>query len=141
MFEVLVETVIAKDNKILMVKETKEEVKGLLNLPAGHLEKNETLIEGALREIKEETGMDAKIISFIDTQYFTRKEKDYITFVFQGELVEKDESFNNELDFDFYDIEYLKENKSLLRNENLIISAINKINTGNRQSVDILNTK
>ena len=43
MFEILVATVIVKDNKVLMVKERKEEVKGLLNLPAGHLEKNETL--------------------------------------------------------------------------------------------------
>ena len=141
MFEVLVATVIAKDNKVLMVKETKEEVKGLLNLPAGHLEKNETLIEGALREIKEETGMEAKITSFIDTQYFTRKEKDYIAFVFQGELIKNIETSNNELDFDFYDIKYLKENKNVLRNEKLIIPALNKINLGNSEAVDILNTK
>ena len=141
MFEVLVATVIVKDNKVLMVKETKEEVKGLLNLPAGHLEKNETLIEGALREIKEETGMEANITSFIDTQYFTRKEKNYVAFVFQGELIKNNNNTNNELDFDFYDIEYLKENKKVLRNEKLIITALNKINTGNRESIDILNTK
>lgn len=141
MFEVLVATVIVKDNKVLMVKETKEEVKGLLNLPAGHLEKNETLIEGALREIKEETGMEANITSFIDTQYFSRKEKDYVAFVFQGELVKNIEASNSELDFDFYDIKYLKENKTVLRNEKLIIPALNKINSGNRDAIDILNTK
>jgi len=141
MFEVLVATVIVKDNKVLMVKETKEEVKGLLNLPAGHLEKNETLIEGALREIKEETGMEANITSFIDTQYFSRKEKDYVAFIFQGELVKNVEASNSELDFDFYDIKYLKENKTVLRNEKLIIPALNKINSGNRDAIDILNTK
>lgn len=141
MFEILVATVIVKDNKVLMVKETKEEVKGLLNLPAGHLEKNETLIEGALREIKEETGMEANITSFIDTQYFSRKEKDYVAFVFQGELVKNIEASNSELDFDFYDIKYLKENKTVLRNEKLIIPALNKINSGNRDAIDIFNTK
>lgn len=141
MFELLVATVIVKDNKVLMVKETKEEIKGLLNLPAGHLEKNETLIEGALREIKEETGMEANITSFIDTQYFSRKEKDYVAFIFQGELVKNVEASNSELDFDFYDIKYLKENKTVLRNEKLIIPALNKINSGNRDAIDILNTK
>ena len=141
MFEILVATVIIKDNKVLMVKETKEEVKGLLNLPAGHLEKNETLIEGALREIKEETGMEANITSFIAAQYFSRNEKDYVAFVFQGELVKNLEASNSELDFDFYDIEYLKENKTVLRNEKLIIPALNKINSGNSDAIDILNTK
>ena len=141
MFEILVATVIVNDNKELMVKETMEEVKGLLNLPAGHLEKNETLIEGALREIKEETGMEANITSFIAAQYFSRKEKDYVAFVFQGELVKNLEASNSELDFDFYDIEYLKENKTVLRNEKLIIPALNKINFVNRDAIDILNTK
>lgn len=139
--EVLVATVILKDNKVLMVKETKEEAKGLLNFPAGHLEKDETLIEGAIREIKEETGYNAEIISLIDTQYFSRKDKNYVAFVFLGELVNNPEPLYNELAFDFYDIEYLKTNKSLLRNEKLIIPALNRIHLGNKDVINILNTK
>ena len=61
MFEVLVATVIVKDNKVLMVKETKEEVKGLLNLPAGHLEKNETLIEGGLAKFFNDIFISEKV--------------------------------------------------------------------------------
>ena len=107
-FDILVFSVILKDDKVLMVKETSKDVEGLLNFPAGHLEKNETLIEGAIREIKEETGLDAKIISLVDTQYFSRKEKNYVAFVFQGQLIESNHGEDSELSFDFYNIEYLK---------------------------------
>ena len=140
-FDILVFSVILKDDKVLMVKETSKDVEGLLNFPAGHLEKNETLIEGAIREIKEETGLEAKIISLVDTQYFSRKEKNYVAFVFQWKLIENSHSNDNELFFDFYDIEYLKNNKSILRKEKVIITALNKINTDNNKIIDILDSK
>ena len=135
--EVLVATIILKDNKILMVKETKKDAEGLLNFPAGHLEKDENLIKGALREIKEETGFEAQITSLIDTKYFSRKDKTYLAFVFQGELV-NDKTTNNELNFDFYDIEFIRNNPDLLRNDKLIIPALDCINLGNKEVLDIL---
>ncbi len=140
MFNVLVSTVIVKNNKVLMVKEIKEEVKGLLNFPAGRLEKGETLIQGALREIKEETGFDAEITHLIDIKYFTKKEIDCVAFVFQGKLVNNQNALNSELECNFYDIEYLKSNLNILRNEKLIISALNKINKGNSEVINIFNS-
>lgn len=138
MFNIIVGTVIVEDDKVLMVKETKEDVKGLLNFPAGRLEKDETLIEGTLREIKEETGLNAVITQFIDMQFFTKKGMDCVAFVFQGKLINDNKnSFNNELEFDFYDIEYLKSNTNILRNEKLIINALNKINQGNCDVINI----
>ena len=59
--EIIVGAIIIKDNKILMVKETKKECYGKWAFPAGHLEENESIIEGAKRETKEETGCDIKI--------------------------------------------------------------------------------
>ena len=38
------------------------EANGSYSFPKGHLEKNETHLEAAIREIKEETGVDAVII-------------------------------------------------------------------------------
>jgi len=140
MFEILVATVITKDNKVLMVKENKKDIAGLLNFPAGHLEKGETIIEGALREVKEETGLEAIITSFIDTQYFSRKDKNYIVFIFQGKLKEDTTSSKNELDFDFYSLDFLYNNKGLLRNENLVFSALSKLDS-NKNFIDILNHK
>ncbi len=138
MFEIIVGTVIIKNKKILMVKEKKEGVKGLLNFPAGHLEAHETLVEAAKREIKEETGFDAKINSLIDTQYFNVKDKNLVIFIFQGELIETENNSANELDYAFYDIEYINANKHLLRSEEMIISALSEINRGDSAAVKIL---
>ena len=59
------------DNKYLLIKERKEKYYGMYNIPAGHLEENELLIDGAKREIKEETGytVDVKgIVQVGDTE-------------------------------------------------------------------------
>jgi 8-oxo-dGTP pyrophosphatase MutT (NUDIX family) len=44
---------------------------GYLNMPAGHIDPNETPREAAVRETKEETGIDVSIndISFVHIQY------------------------------------------------------------------------
>ena len=43
------------------MQEAKKKCYGKWNLPAGHLEFNESLEQGAIREIKEETGCDVKL--------------------------------------------------------------------------------
>ena len=49
--------IIVKDEKVLMVKQ----VKGFSGFPKGHVESNETEIETAIREIKEETNIDVTL--------------------------------------------------------------------------------
>lgn len=53
--------IIKRDNKILMVQEAKEKYYGQWNFPAGHIEDGENMLEGAIREVKEETGCDVKL--------------------------------------------------------------------------------
>lgn len=52
---------VLKKNKILLVKESHKEARGLWSFPLGHLEINESLQEGAIRETKEETGYDVAL--------------------------------------------------------------------------------
>ncbi len=49
--------IIIKDGKVLMVNQ----VKGFTGFPKGHVEENETEIETAIREIKEETNVTVKL--------------------------------------------------------------------------------
>ncbi len=52
---------IEKDNKVLMVQE-KGQSFGLWSIPLGHVDPKESLKDAAVRETKEETGYDIKII-------------------------------------------------------------------------------
>ena len=62
-----------------MVLNDKKEIlfihrKGRWDLPKGKVEKNETLEEGAIREVEEETGVKGlKIVNYIDTTYHILK--------------------------------------------------------------------
>lgn len=49
----VVGTIFIKDNKLLLVKPLRRPT---YQLPAGKLEKNETILEGAVREVREELG-------------------------------------------------------------------------------------
>lgn len=51
--------IVVENGKILIVKQKE----GTVSFPKGHVEPNETEEETALREVKEETGIDIKIIS------------------------------------------------------------------------------
>ncbi len=62
--DVTVATVVARDGRLLMVE---EQVDGreVLNQPAGHLEPDESLLQAALRETREETGWAVRLTAFI----------------------------------------------------------------------------
>lgn len=59
------------EGKILILyKNLNNRYKGWV-LPKGTLESGETFEETALREVKEETGVTAKLIKFIDSSYYS----------------------------------------------------------------------
>ncbi|WP_386692168.1 MULTISPECIES: NUDIX hydrolase [unclassified Lonepinella] len=75
--------------KFLFVEEI-EYGKHTLNQPAGHLEKDETLLQGASRELYEETGIKADMQSLLKIYQWhaPRSQTDYLRFVFCLELDE-----------------------------------------------------
>lgn len=62
---VVVGCVVFSDGRYLLVQEKQQSAYGLWNLPAGHVDKGETLEEAAIREMKEETGYAVELISEI----------------------------------------------------------------------------
>lgn len=80
--------VVQAENKFLMVEEL---IKGkpTLNQPAGHLEANETLLEGAQRELWEETGIIAAPQSLLQIyQWIAPDKTPFIRFTFSIDLPE-----------------------------------------------------
>lgn len=73
--------------KFLFVEEI-EYGKRTLNQPAGHLEKDESILQGASRELYEETGIRAEMQQLIKIYQWhaPRSQTDYLRFVFALEL-------------------------------------------------------
>ncbi|VUD56345.1 Phosphatase NudJ [Thalassocella blandensis] len=90
---VTVATVIEKDNKFLMVKE-RAAGEIVINQPAGHMELQETLLEAAIRETKEETTWDVELTGYLGVSQFTAPANGvlYIRHSFVANAIARDES-------------------------------------------------
>ena len=124
------------DNKYLLIKERKEKYYGMYNIPAGHLEENELLIDGAKREIKEETGytVDVKgIVQVGDTEKFT-------SFIFYCEIISKQESYNSDeiLSVEWLSLDEINNIADQLRSPELILDAIKRVEDKKVYSLDII---
>ena len=89
--------VIIKDEKILMVQENK----GHWGLPKGHIEENETDIQTAIREVKEETGLDVTLdenrnyeINYIVDEEIDKKVVYFIATSVKGDIVRQESEIN-----------------------------------------------
>ncbi|MEE2721835.1 MAG: NUDIX hydrolase [Pseudomonadota bacterium] len=65
-----------KDDQVLLVKRAKPPITREWSIPGGGQELGETTREAALRELKEETGVDARLIGLIDVIDTVRKDEE-----------------------------------------------------------------
>ncbi len=84
--DVTVATVVVAGGRLLCVE---ERVNGhlVINQPAGHLEPDESLLEAALRETREETGWDVRLTAFLGAYQWKAPEtqRHYLRFAFAAE--------------------------------------------------------
>ena len=106
--EIIVGGIIEKDNKILMVKEAKKKCYGKWNVPAGHLEDGETIFEGAIREIFEETGCKVRLKNVLPIMSKDMEDTTLMIITFTTELLEKNISFNKE---EILDVKWISKEK------------------------------
>ena len=75
-FIATVSVIVKCQNKYLFVEEINKEGKHIFNTPAGHLEGHESPLEGAMRELKEESGLTPKNLDgFVG--FYSYLKKDY----------------------------------------------------------------
>ncbi len=136
---------IVHDSKdaILLVKE-RQVIGVVYNQPAGHLRPGETLIQGAVREVKDRCGVTVEIKSMLGIyeHYFEETGSHVIRFCFIAEApkrvslsinLHKEEIVSAE----FYSKEQLKEIESKYRNP-LVKMCVEDFYKGRKYSLDCL---
>jgi ADP-ribose pyrophosphatase YjhB (NUDIX family) len=82
---VVASCLLKKDGKYLLVQERQPSAFELWNLPAGHVDKGEELEAAAVREAKEETGFDVRIIKELAIYHETAEKA--VKHVFTAEII------------------------------------------------------
>lgn len=110
MHKIIVGVCIIEDGKILMVQEAQKKCYGQWNFPAGHLDPNEDICEGARREAKEETGFDVELIGVLPIFNYAREDDQLIRISFMAKKVGGEISYdkNEILDVKWIPIEELE---------------------------------
>lgn len=88
------------DDFILMKRQV-DHGRGTWGLPGGHLEFGENIEECAIREVKEELGVDLKNVKVLDIfteDFFIESKKHYITFYVSGVVQSTQTPVNAEYD-------------------------------------------
>lgn len=74
-----VRTFLINDNKVIALKYTTENNNGFYDIPGGKIEDNETSVDAAIREFKEETTMDIRDY-YLNLDLLKEKESSYKNF-------------------------------------------------------------
>ncbi len=109
--------VIKKDDKYLLVQEKAKHCYGLWNWPAGRVDVGETIEEGAIREAKEESGFDVKLIRKLDI--FQNDVNDSARHAFEAEIIGGELYIDTEefLDVKWFTLDEILAMKNKLRSD------------------------
>ena len=138
---IIVGGIVKKDNKYLLVQEAQEKCRGKWNIPAGHLDPNETIFEGAKREIFEECGYKVNLtgVAYIGNKVLVDDE--FVAFVFTTEIIGGEINYdtNEILDVKWFTYDEIINMHDELRAYNWIVDSIGKVENNNVSSIDLIN--
>ena len=126
---IIVGGVLEKDGKYLLVQEAQEKCYGKWNLPAGHLDPNETIFEAAKREIKEESGLGVELTGVCQIGNKKLEDDLFVSVIFSTKVLGGDIKFDPDeiLDVKWFSYEELMSMKAQLRSEKFIMGAIDNV--------------
>lgn len=137
---VIVGGVIERDGKFLLVQEAKEKCRGKWNIPAGHLDSNETIFDGAKREIKEETGCNVELTGILQIGNRVLEDDVLVSVIFSTKLLDDNITYdsNEILDVKWFTWEELINMKDKLRSYNWIINSIKALIENKMADIDLV---
>ena len=138
---VIVGGIIEKEGKVLLVQEKQAKCFGKWNIPAGHLEPKESIIQGAIREIKEETGCGVELTGIAAISNRILDDDIFVGIIFTTKLLKENIEIdpNEILDVKWWDInDVLNNMDNQLRNLNFIKQPIKNIKENKTGSIDML---
>lgn len=140
---------IIKDKELLMIEEKRDSGINQWNFPSGRIEKNEDIMVAAIREVKEETGLDVELLLTTGVYNFTSDSSDssdssdqVILFHFIGEIVSGEVSLSEEAITNFrwvHSKEVLAMPDDTLRNSKVIRQITKNIVNRNFYSTALFN--
>lgn len=137
---IVVGGLIEKDGKFLLVQEAKEKCRGKWNLPAGRLASNETVMDGAKREILEETGCTVELTKILEIGNRIAENNIWLCIIFATTLLEENIVYdkNEILDVKWFSYEELLNMKNELRSYDLIINSISAFVYNKSVDIDVI---
>ena len=131
--------ILKKDGKYLLVQEAKEKCYQKWNVPAGHLDFNESIEQGAVREIKEETGCDVELNGILYIANRILEDDIFVMIIFSTKLI------NENIQYEILDVQWfsydeiMNEMDDKLRKIDYIKTSINNHKNKLIGSIDLLN--
>lgn len=130
---IVVGGLIERDGKFLLTQEAKASCRGKWNLPAGHLDIGESILEGAKREIKEETGCDVELTGLCQVGNRRRKDLAFVALIFAAKLLQDTIQILEPaeiMDVQWFSYEKIMAMRDDIRNVDLMIGAIENYRSG-----------
>lgn len=132
--------VLEKDGKFLLVQENQNICKGKWNVPAGGLDENESLIDGAKREIYEETGCKVEITGVLEIVNEILEGVNVICFFFDTKIIDEDIKIDGDeiSNVKWFTYEEILSMKGKLRADGYFLSTIKNKIDNKIQSTEII---
>lgn len=123
---IIVGGVIQKNGKFLLVQEAQEKCRGKWNIPAGHLDPNENIFDGAKREVFEETGCKVELTGILQIGNKVLENDIWMSVIFSTNLLEENIVYDKSeiLDAKWFSYEELLNMKDELRSYDWIINSV-----------------
>lgn len=131
--------ILEKDGKFLLVQENKKECRGKWCVPAGRIDENEHLLDGAKREIFEETGCKVEITGLLEIINDINENRNLISFIFDTKIISEEIKADGKeiLNVKWFSYEEIMNMKDKLRTNEFLYAINNKMNN-KIQPIDII---